>query len=209
MLPEGYELFSEARCNIPWEIAREVYADRVHDWRHPSELMPEWVYREVHAGAAQLGEATAPGVLDVGGGKGVVGADWFLAKQIPVTILDAWWPPGVAQPPGLILGDAREVIQLVGGRRWFWVQATEILEHMPKVPDGRKFLEDLKEVTAGVLCISTPYCYLHQPVQEDGNPYQVHVSGWLPQELEAHGFELYFNASQMFGFWTRGASVPT
>lgn len=203
MLPEGYELFSEERPNIPWEIAREVYADRVHDWRHPSELLPVWLRAEVNASRARVDAASEKGVLDVGGGKGVVGGDFFAANHIPVTILDAWWPPNVTQPPNLLLGDAREVAKLLAGRTWFWVQATEILEHMPKTPDGRQFLEDLKEVTSGVLCISTPYCYLHQPVQEDGNPYQVHLSGWLPQELEAHGFELYFNASQMFGLWRR------
>lgn len=202
MLPAGYELFSEERPNIPWELAREVYADRVHDYVHPSALIPGWVRHAVQ-GASATPRPTERGILDVGGGKGVVAADWFAARQIPVTILDAWWPPDVPQPPNLVLGDAREVAKLFAGRRWLWVQATEILEHMPKVPDGRKFLEDLKAVTVGTLCISTPYCYLHQPVQEDGNPYQVHLSGWLPQELEAHGFELYFNASQMFGFWSR------
>lgn len=204
MLPEGYELFSEERPDIPWEIAREVYADRVHDYVHPGELIPRWLKRAARDVPATPRPLT-PGVLDVGGGKGVVAAGWFAERNIPVTILDAWWPPGVPQPPNLVLGDAREVAKLFAGRRWFWVQATEILEHMPKVPDGRRFLEALKEVTAGTLCVSTPYCYLHQPVQEDGNPFQVHLSGWLPQELEAHGFELYFNASQMFGFWTRGA----
>lgn len=206
MLPDGYELFSEERPNIPWEIAREVYADRVHEYQHPGALVPGWVRAAVGsagAASARLAGATAPGVLDVGGGKGVVAEEFFAAHKIPVTIVDAWLPR-LPQPDNFIVGDARDIVSIADGRRWFWVQATEILEHMPKTPDGRKFLEDLKEVTAGTLLISTPYCYLHQPVQEDGNPYQVHLSGWLPQELEACGFELYFNASQMFGFWRRG-----
>lgn len=192
-----YTPWSEEKPYLPWEVTREVYNDKVHDFIHPGELVPMMF-------GDRIGEIRS--MLDVGGGKGVVAEQYFIRHGIKIAILDAWWEyPGRPKPDNLVLGNALDVVELFGEQSFDYVQATEIIEHMPKA-DGRKLIELLKKVTRKRLLLSTPYAYLEQPEQEDGNPYQVHVCGWMPQEFEEMGLSIYFNASQMFGGWTKGVS---
>jgi hypothetical protein len=189
-----YTPWSEEKPNLPWEVTKEIYKDKVHDWAHPGELVPRMLGGRI---------SMIKNMLDVGGGKGVVAERFFLAHVVQITILDAWWEyPDRPKPDNLVLGNALDAIEIFGEDAFDYVQATEIIEHMPKA-DGRRLIEILKKVTRNLLLLSTPYAYLEQP-EHDGNPYQVHVCGWMPQEFEEMGLEVYFNASQMFGGWTKG-----
>lgn len=189
-----YKPWSEERPSLAWEVTKEIYNDKVHDFVHPGELVPMMFGQSI---------SNIKTMLDVGGGKGVVAQSYFEGRGIEITILDAWWEyPDRPKPSNLVLGDALDVVELFGEDSFDYVQATEIIEHMPK-DDGRKLIKRLKKIARKKLLLSTPYAYLEQPVQEDGNPYQVHVCGWMPQEFEEMGLSIYFNASQMFGGWAR------
>jgi 2-polyprenyl-3-methyl-5-hydroxy-6-metoxy-1,4-benzoquinol methylase len=188
-----YTPWSQEKPDLPWEVTKKIYKDKVHEYVHPGELVEQMFGSRI----SQIGN-----MLDVGGGNGVVGEPFFKRHGVKITILDAWWEyPDRPKPDNLVLGNAMDAIKLFGESSFDYVQATEILEHMPKA-DGRKLIELLKRVTRNLLLFSTPYAYLEQPAIH-GNPYQVHVCGWMPQEFEEMGLEVYFNASQMFGGWSK------
>ena|ERR1700686_1265642 len=66
--------------------------------------------------------------------------------------------------------------------------ALELIEHLPK-DDGYLLLQDLERVARKVVIVTTPCGYLPQgPLR--GNPYQCHLSGWLPDEFRALGFSV-------------------
>jgi len=196
---ESYKAWSEEKPNLPWEVTREVYADRVHEHMHPGELVEKMFGNRI---------AEIKKMLDVGGGNGVVGDPFFKQNGVDITILDIWWDYGEdrPKPDNLVLGNALDAVDHFGEDSFDYVQATEILEHMPKA-SGRQLIELLKRVTRKFLLFSTPYAYLEQPAIH-GNPYQIHVCGWMPQEFEEMGLSLYFNASQMFGGWTHRQTNP-
>lgn len=190
----AYVPFSEEKPNIPWEDAMRAKWP-VHPWMHPGELVPKL-----------LSGITFSTMLDVGGGNGIVAHPFYNEMGCSVHILDAWYDyvdDGVkrTKPGNLTIGNALDADKIFGEQSFDVVQATEIIEHMPKV-DGVKMVEVLKRVARKVLILSTPHGFLNQPAIH-GNPFQVHVCGWVAQEFEALGIEIYFNASQMFGVWKR------
>jgi 2-polyprenyl-3-methyl-5-hydroxy-6-metoxy-1,4-benzoquinol methylase len=188
-----YKPWSEEKPNLAWETTREIYKDKVHEFIHPAGLVPRMIGSRI---------SEIKNMLDVGGGNGIVAEPFFQQNLVEITILDAWWEyPDRPRPDNLVLGNALEADKIFGEYAFDYVQATEIIEHMPKA-DGRRLIEVLKRVTRKLLLFSTPYAYLEQPAIH-GNPYQVHVCGWMPQEFEEMGLAVYFNASQMFGGWTR------
>ena len=64
--------------------------------------------------------------------------------------------------------------------------ACEILEHLSK-SDGHEFLIELERVTKEMIITSAP---LNLPQGEiHGNPFQRHVSEWLPKDFERYGYK--------------------
>lgn len=192
MPDNDYIPFSEERPNIKWE---DVMRDRwpEHPWMHPGELVPKL-----------LDGITFSSMLDVGGGSGIVAHPFYYEMGCSISVLDAWHgyiDNGVKRPKPdyLTIGNALDTADIFGEKSFDVVQAMEIIEHMPKA-DGVKLVEVLKRVARKCLLFSTPHGYYKQPAI-DGNPFQVHVCGWVAQEFDALGIEVYFNASQMFGIW--------
>lgn len=73
-------------------------------------------------------------------------------------------------------------------RKFDAVIALEVIEHLPKT-EGPEFLARLESLARRLVIISTPNGFVPQgPV--DGNPYQEHLSGWLPHELRQRGYEV-------------------
>jgi len=65
--------------------------------------------------------------------------------------------------------------------------ACELLEHLPKEV-GFRFLAELERVTKELIIVSVP---LNAPQEEIyGNPYEKHVSEWLPRDFVQHGYEI-------------------
>jgi ubiquinone/menaquinone biosynthesis C-methylase UbiE len=72
------------------------------------------------------------------------------------------------------------------------VLCMETLEHLDKA-DGLRMLSDLERIAKRKLILSTPVGYLPSFASPayDGNPHQIHISGWSPQEFLALGFRVY------------------
>jgi SAM-dependent methyltransferase len=64
--------------------------------------------------------------------------------------------------------------------------ACEILEHLPKHA-GYELLSELERITRKTIIVSFPLNLLQGEV--GGNPFERHVSQWLPEELIFYGYE--------------------
>jgi hypothetical protein len=141
-------------------------------------------------------------LLDVGGGNGVFSRGWWETRGASLTVFDIRY--AIAQ------GTERRITDTVDNLENYFapesvdfVQATEILEHMRK-RQGERMLEKLKKIAKLGVLVTTPLAYQAQPIEAQGNPYQVHISGWLPQDLEKFGFHtIVMAANQLVGFWKR------
>lgn len=65
----------------------------------------------------------------------------------------------------------------------------QVLEHLDK-PEGEELLGRLEATASKVIVISTPNGFVAQGVI-GGNPYQIHKSGWSPQELRRMGYRVW------------------
>lgn len=74
------------------------------------------------------------------------------------------------------------------------------LEHIPG-EKGPEVLRNLIGVAARGLFVTTPCGYDHQPEEAQGNPYQVHVSGWDPAEFVANDFQVIINGPENRHEW--------
>ena len=67
--------------------------------------------------------------------------------------------------------------------------AIDVIEHFSK-NDGQKLLEEMQKVARKKIIILTPNGFYSQGHFE-GNPYQVHKSGWSRKDLETYGYKTY------------------
>jgi 2-polyprenyl-3-methyl-5-hydroxy-6-metoxy-1,4-benzoquinol methylase len=68
------------------------------------------------------------------------------------------------------------------------VLALDVLEHLKKA-DGRRFIENMEKIARCAVVVFTPNGFVRQ-LEHDGNPYQVHLSGWTTVELRRLGFQV-------------------
>jgi hypothetical protein len=156
-------------------------------WRHSDQILPH-----VFGSLPQPGEQ----LLDVGGGNGVLALDYWRTRtgKAPM-IYDIWDGYQHAHPGPFIQGDARDLTKRYSVGHFPWVQCTEMLEHVEK-PAGRVIIANLKTIAARGLYITTPCGFDYQPEEAQGNPHQVHVSGWEPDEIAGAGFEVLINGPE-------------
>jgi len=71
------------------------------------------------------------------------------------------------------------------------VLCMEVLEHMNK-EEGNKLLKNLEKIARKQVILTTPVgmCEQDEIILEDGNPFQVHKSGWYPDELKKLGYKI-------------------
>lgn len=137
-------------------------------------------------------------VLDVGGGGGIVAYPYWYHQVSGnnVHVLDIF-PPETALT-NFTLGDGVNATKIYGAKSFDAVQCTDVLEHLEK-PAGHVLLDVLKEVARRFVLITTPNGFLGQDPRKHPeaswakNPYQLHVSGWTPSELEQHGYTVTYN----------------
>lgn len=67
--------------------------------------------------------------------------------------------------------------------------ATDLIEHLEK-KDGYELIKQMEKVSKNRIIIFTPNGFLEQG-EYDQNPWQVHHSGWTPEEMEEMGFTVY------------------
>ncbi|HEX8770337.1 MAG TPA: methyltransferase domain-containing protein [Acidimicrobiales bacterium] len=68
------------------------------------------------------------------------------------------------------------------------VAALDVVEHLER-DDGDRLLDALETVARRLVVVFTPNGFLAQPALE-GNPWQVHKSGWHVADFEARGYEV-------------------
>jgi len=153
---------------------------------HPAELWTNWLnHRSPHSHT----------VLDIGGGNGILSFPHWVASNI--TLLDIA-PPGGCMHNHIgrvVTGDCESALELFGEKSFDVVQFTEVIEHLRKVK-GRRMLEMLPKLARHALIITTPGGFSRQPMVLN-NPYNVHISGWMPSDFTETGYKVHMNASQI------------
>jgi len=132
-------------------------------------------------------------ILDIGGGAGEYWLEGkrlssFLSRsEIQVTVLDAQIPS--FETSGEILfkkGEApRDLTELDDGS-FDLVIAFDIIEHLKK-EDGYLLLYAMERIAGQACFMFTPNGFVYQR-PEVGNPFNAHISGWHPNELENFGW---------------------
>lgn len=169
------------RAVVPYEKYR------CQEYRH----LDQWIGEIVPA------ELEVKGVVDVGGGNGVMALGWWKARGAGIKILDIFDGYQHQPPAGSVFkcGDAVDIVKHFGAKSADVVQATELLEHMPK-EKGQRLLPLLETVAKSFVLITTPCGFSYQPEEVQGNPHQVHICGWDPEELLEHGYQVLINGPE-------------
>ena len=68
------------------------------------------------------------------------------------------------------------------------VLASDLIEHLSK-EDGIKLLEMMERIARERVVVFTPNGFLSQG-EYDGNPWQIHRSGWTPAEMNQRGYRV-------------------
>lgn len=85
----------------------------------------------------------------------------------------------------ILIGDALTLLPTLPDNAYDLVIAIDILEHFD-MPDGVRFLNELRRVAGKTVLVSTPKEFIHQEIP--ANPYENHRSVWTQEDLAKHGF---------------------
>lgn len=95
-----------------------------------------------------------------------------------------------------VLSDAVEFLEKAEDDSYDIVSCIDGIEHLKK-EDGIKLLTEAKRVAKKKVFIFTPEGYVkNEPKQawgiDGGDHYQVHLSGWVPEEFTKHGYTVAY-----------------
>ena len=85
--------------------------------------------------------------------------------------------------------DATDIESRFGPRSFDCVIALDLIEHLEKA-QGRRLLAAMERVARRKVIVFTPNGFVSQASYDD-NPYQVHRSGWDPDEMREAGYRLW------------------
>lgn len=159
------------------------------DYRHP-EGAPVEAFQMLSEIAGSPVPAR-PSLLDIGAANGVLARSRWERIGAQITALDIWPHPH----PIDVEADALEYLQALPPNTFDVIQCTEMLEHVPK-SYGIKLLAEIDRVAGLFAFITTPCGFAFQPEAVDGNPHQVHVCGWDPEEFLAFGYGVLINGPE-------------
>lgn len=157
-------------------------------------------------------------LLEVGTGGGICGeAQWRGRGIVHFTCIDIW-PGWVPINPSIVVCAAQDALARFGPDSFDVVQCCEMIEHCEKSL-GFKILEDFKKIARHFVVLTCPCGYTVQdPALAPNepwaaNPYQKHVSGWMPEDFLEAGYQVYFNGehpetrshagAQLVAYWVR------
>lgn len=132
-------------------------------------------------------------ILDVGCGK--ESPVRLLAKRPRHLFGVDGFMPALANSRARGIHDANACLDILSIARVFKpksfdaVVALDLIEHFEK-KEGLLLLGDLESIARKKVIVYTPNGFLPQGTLE-GNPYQVHRSGWEPAEMAALGYAVY------------------
>ncbi len=87
------------------------------------------------------------------------------------------------------LGDIKKLSKIYKKRSFDVCVSIDVIEHLSK-KDARKLIKAMESISKKKVVLLTPNGYLEQH-DYDGNPYQVHKSGWAKSDLEKLGYSVY------------------
>ena len=96
----------------------------------------------------------------------------------------------------IISTPAEQILRSNGGGKFDIVSLFDVIEHLPKHL-GWDLLAKCEALASKFILVQTPYGFLEQG-PEEGNPYQVHLSGWFPHDFEGIGYKVAGAAGTRF-----------
>ncbi len=92
----------------------------------------------------------------------------------------------------LIKGDLLKAIQKNNLKsRYDVVFFSQVIEHVTR-KDGEKMLEEIEKLAKKRIIVGTPRGFMEQPHEFlDGNPHQIHKSGWSIEDFSSRGYKVY------------------
>lgn len=97
----------------------------------------------------------------------------------------------------LIQGDLLKTIRNNNLRtKYDVVFLSQVIEHVTR-SQGEKILDEIEKLAKKRIVLGTPRGFMNQPHEFlDGNPHQVHKSGWSTSDFTSRGYKVYG-----VGFW--------
>lgn len=87
------------------------------------------------------------------------------------------------------VADARKLRKLYEPKSFDAIVALDIIEHLKK-EEGERLLSEMEEIAKKKIILLTPNgFYKHD--SGNANPYQIHKSGWIGEELKKWGYKVY------------------
>ena len=96
----------------------------------------------------------------------------------------------------IITTPAEEILKSNDGEKFDVVTLFDVIEHLPKNL-GWELLAKCEALSSRFVFLQTPYGFLEQG-PEEGNPFQVHLSGWFPHDFEGLGYKVAGAAGTRF-----------
>lgn len=87
-----------------------------------------------------------------------------------------------------VVGDVVKLSSYIKEKSFDAVIALDLIEHLPK-KDGIAMLKQMETIARKKVILLTPNGYINQEPYE-GNPYQIHKSGWTTEDFAARGYIL-------------------
>ncbi|MCL5070636.1 MAG: class I SAM-dependent methyltransferase [Actinobacteria bacterium] len=96
----------------------------------------------------------------------------------------------------LIQGDLLKTIKNNLKSKYDVVFFSQVIEHVTR-SQGEKILDEIEKLAKKRIIVGTPRGFMEQPHEFlDGNPHQVHKSGWSIEDFASRGYKVYG-----IGFW--------
>lgn len=87
------------------------------------------------------------------------------------------------------IGDIKKLSKIYKNNSFDTCVAIDVIEHFSK-RDALKLIQDMEAIARKKVVILTPNGFYEQH-DYDGNPHQVHKSGWTKKDLENLGYKVY------------------
>ena len=130
-------------------------------------------------------------VLDLGAGRGVVGAMLQVYREPPNLQAVEIHPPYAEFAKSyynhVTVGDALEALKPFPSKSFDVVTCFEMIEHLPK-DKGSELIREMERI-GRIAFISTPGKFFPQP-EYDGNVHQKHLSAWSAGEFRRMGYHV-------------------
>lgn len=138
-------------------------------------------------------DKSAKSILDVGCGQGMPMTLIKIRMQVPYSVGVDLFKPYLEDLKKRKLHDKyvlADVRKMKFSEKSFDISfASDVLEHMSK-KDAWKLLEDMERITRKQVIVTTSLGYFYHPAV-DGNPLQLHKSGYQPEEFQKRGYKTF------------------